>query len=122
MDMELPLWFLQSFPKSWALSLADRSWHDLCPSAFSGWRTFLPGHGHMSAWALKTLLRSGPVAVSCELGTAVAQFGPMKLNDVCDSWLYEKPLTYRAEADRQGRYLVPFQVLTPAWFGTVPRQ
>ncbi|CAE7565085.1 stt-3 [Symbiodinium microadriaticum] len=38
MDMELPLWFLQSFPKRW--------------------RTFLPGHGHMS-------------------------FGPMKLNDVC---------------------------------------
>eukprot|EP00439_Symbiodinium_sp_Y106_P070621 s3483_g12.t1 len=38
MDVELPLWVLQSFPKRW--------------------RTFLPGHGHMS-------------------------FGPMKLNDVC---------------------------------------
>ena len=62
------------------------------------------------------------VATSRELGKAVAQFGPMKLNDVCDSRLYENPFTYRAEADRHGSYLVLFQVLTPAWFGTVPRQ
>ena len=44
------------------------------------------------------------VATSRELGKAVAQFGPMKLNDVCDSRLYENPFHIQGRG-RQTRFI-----------------